>query len=147
MNFRKSTRYALYAAMEMAREDGRQVTAGQVAERYGIPGAVLAKVFQQLVRSGLAVGTRGARGGYNLVRPASKMTVLEVIEAFEARRAPDRCLLADEDDPSCSRLELCRLRRLFDEVDELARNTYASVTLDTLVGTRPPQELPLRIVR
>ena len=31
MNFRKGTRYALYAAMEMARStDGRPVTAGQV---------------------------------------------------------------------------------------------------------------------
>ena len=38
MNFRKGTRYALYAAMEMARSaDGKPVTAAQVAERYGIP--------------------------------------------------------------------------------------------------------------
>ena len=65
MNFRKGTRYALYAAMEMARsEEGRPVTAAQVAARYGVAAAVLSKVFQQLVRAGLAVGTRGVNGGY-----------------------------------------------------------------------------------
>lgn len=136
MNFRKGTRYALYAAMEMARStDGVPVTAAQVAARYGVPPAVLAKTFQQLVRAGLARGTRGVRGGYALARPAATLTVLDVIETFEPRRAAETCLLADHDDPQCSHNDACCLRRLFDEVDEMARCTYASVTLDTLVGT------------
>ena len=69
MNFQKSTRYALYAAMELARENGGdQVTVAQVAGRYTIPGAVLAMVFQQLVRAGVALGTRGTGGGFRLAR-------------------------------------------------------------------------------
>jgi hypothetical protein len=42
---------------------------------------------------------------------------------------------------------LWRLRKLLDEVDETARCTYASVTLETLVGNRPQQDLELRVVR
>jgi Rrf2 family protein len=146
MTFRKSTRYALYAAMEMARAPGdAPVTAGQVAERYRIPGTVLAKVFQQLVRAGIAVGTRGTRGGYRLARPAAKVTVLDVIEAFEPVRPSEECLLADHNEPSCSEHQLCRLRRLFDEVDDTARCTYASVSLDTLVGRQPLQQGPLHV--
>jgi len=148
MNFRKGTRYALYAAMEMARsEDGGQVTASQVAARYSIPSTVMAKIFQQLVRAGLATGTRGVRGGYMLTQPPAKLTVLDVIEAFEPRRQPDQCLLADHDEPDCSQTDACRLRRLFDEVEEMARCTYASVTLDTLVGTRGRQDQSLSILR
>jgi Rrf2 family protein len=148
MNFRKGTRYALYAAMEMARsEEGRPVTAGQVAARYGVAAAVLAKVFQQLFRAGLAVGTRGVNGGYVLAHPATRLTVLEVIEAFEPPRPPQRCLLADHDEPECSQTHACRLRRLFDEVEEISRCTYASVTLDTLVGTRDPKDEVLPVIR
>jgi Rrf2 family protein len=148
MNFRKGTRYALYAAMEMARsEDGLPVTASQVAANYSIPATVLAKIFQQLVRAGLATGTRGVRGGYVLTQPPARLTVLDVIEAFEPRRNTDQCLLADHDEPDCSQTDACRLRRLFDEVEGMARCTYASVTLDTLVGTRARQDESLPVVR
>ena len=147
MNFRKATRYALYAAMEMARSaDGLPVTAAQVAARYGIPSAVLAKTFQQLVRAGLAAGTRGVRGGYTLTRSAATVTVLDVIEVFELPRSPEQCLVAGRDDPECPESDLCRLRRLLDEVDEMARCTYASVTLDTLVGSPPGRAEPLSVV-
>jgi Rrf2 family protein len=148
MTFRKSTRYALYATVEMARAGaGVQVTVAQVAERYRIPVAVLAKVFQQLVRAGIAVGTRGTRGGYSLSREPSRLTVLDVIEAFEPLHAPERCLLVDAAEPACEDHGTCRLGKLFDEVNELARCTYGSVTLETLVGNRSPQEPPLHVVR
>jgi Rrf2 family protein len=148
MNFRKGTRYALYAAMEMARSaDGMPVTAAQVAGRYRIPATVLAKIFQQLVRAGLAASTRGVRGGYVLTQPATEVTVLDVIEAFQPSRSTEACLIASWDEPDCNELDLCRLRRLLDEVDEVARCTYASVTLDTLVASRADRDEPLRVVR
>lgn len=94
-SFNKSTRYGLYAAMEMARAcPEASVSVSQVASRYAIPVTVLAKVFQHLVRSGIAIGTRGARGGYSLARPASQLTVLDVIEAIEPPRSRSRPLWA-----------------------------------------------------
>ena len=148
MTFKKSTRYALYAAMEMARAGANgQVTVTRVAERYGIPVSRLAKIFQQLVRSGVAVSTRGVRGGYGLTHPPSQVTVLDVIEAFESARTTHRCLIAEDGEADCHDFTLCRLRKLLDEVNETARCTYASVTLETLVGNRPQQDLELRVVR
>lgn len=133
MNLNKSTRYALYAAMEMAQADGGSaVTVGEVAERYRVPGGALAKVFQQLVRAGIAAGTRGVGGGYRLARDASSLTVLDVINVFEPARPEGECLLADGAN-DCGRFAACRLGRLFDEVDALSRNTFASITLETLV--------------
>jgi Rrf2 family protein len=138
MNFNKSTRYALYAALEMAQvEEEGQVTVAQVAQRYRIPETALAKVFQRLVRSGLAAGTRGVGGGYRLVKAPSRITVLDVVSIFEPPRPLRQCLVQDLPGKPCSDFTSCRLRKLFDEVDETARNTFASVTLDTLVGKRP----------
>ncbi len=135
----KSTRYALYAAMEMATAPpGEPVTATAVAERYGIPPTVMAKVFQQLVRAGIAAGTRGTGGGYRLARDPAEVTMLDVIQVFEPGPSPGGCLLAGEEPAPCPRPEACRLRRIFDEVDGLARNTFASITLATLVAPLHP---------
>jgi len=133
LKYTKSTRYALYAAMQMA-VAADPVTVGQVAERYSIPRGALAKVFQDLVRAGIAIGVRGVGGGYRLARPPAEITVLDIITIFDPQRPSGACLLNDSGAPPCEDLMDCRLRRLFDEVDELARCTFASVNLDTLVG-------------
>ena len=124
MRLRKSSRHALAAALAMARAGDRLVTAAEVARSDGAPEAVLAKVFQQLVHAGIAVGARGAGGGYRLSRGPSQITVLDVLSAFE----PDLGASAGAlDDP---------IDRLMCEVDEQTRYTFASVTLETLVGSR-----------
>jgi len=139
----KSTRYALYAAIEMAAAPAdAQVTAAQVAQRYGIPVTVVAKVFQQLVRAGIAVGTRGTGGGYQLARRASELTMLEVIEVFQPARPVGDCSLRGHPGRPCRDSRACRLRTVFDEVDEQLRNTFASITVETLacggrMGTAP----------
>lgn len=130
----KRTRYALYATMEMARDASRLVTVSEVASKYNIPETALAKVFQQLARSGLAVGLRGVGGGYRLARDASAVTVLEVMALYDPPRAVDvPCHLVAPARPSCTSPENCRLQRLFNEVDALARSTFGSVSLETLV--------------
>ena len=138
MNYQRSTRYALYSALEMARTSGeRPVTAAEIAQKYGLPPAALAKVIQRLVRAGLATGTRGIAGGYRLARRPDQVTVLEVVEIFESPRLPGDCLL-DQCGEECRHFSDCRLRHLFDEVDEQVRATFASVTLATLLAPRQP---------
>jgi Rrf2 family protein len=129
----KTSRYALHAALEMALAGDEPVTVASVAGKLGLPQTALAKVFQQLVRSGLALGTRGLGGGYRLARPARRISVLDVLQAFEPPQHPvGRCLLAERGDGSCPRAGGCGLRQLFDEAEELLRCTFASVTLATL---------------
>ncbi len=150
MTVTKSTRYALYAAAEMAMAGEGLVTVGAVAKRYAIPEGALAKVFQQLVRAGLATGTRGIGGGYRLARPASKITVLEVLHVFERPRATGACLLHDGPGSSCPQSSACGLHWLFSEVDELVRCTYESVTIQTLVrraGRRTPSPAVVHVRR
>ncbi|HLF57632.1 MAG TPA: Rrf2 family transcriptional regulator, partial [Thermoanaerobaculia bacterium] len=80
MSYQRSTRYALYAAIEMAAAPAnRLVTAAEVATKYALPPTVLAKIFQRLARAGLAIGARGTTGGYRLARPAAEVSVLEVV--------------------------------------------------------------------
>jgi Rrf2 family protein len=121
----RSTHYALAAALEMAAAAREEpVSVSRVAERNGIPEAALAKVVQQLVRAGIAVGTRGVGGGYRLARPSSQVTVLDVIRAFEPGGTRPQGDLGGWAGG--------RLGPLFAEVDELVQSTFESVTLQTL---------------
>jgi Rrf2 family protein len=130
MRIAKSTRYALAAALDMTEEWESQqpVTAARVAARHGAPEHVVAKAFQQLVRAGIAHGTRGQRGGYRLASKPSNVTVLDVMRVFEPSSIASREAGESAGDP--------RLTRLFDEVDELVSSTFASITLATLAGRR-----------
>lgn len=122
MNLQKGTRYALYAAAALARAWGKEpVTASALAQAHDLPATVVAKVLQDLARAGLAHGQRGTRGGYHLSRAPHRMTLLDVVEAFE---------------PAHPGLEETTLRRVFEEIDETTRATLASITLETLVGGR-----------
>lgn len=133
MHLNKTTRYGLFAALEMARRPApRTVTAATVADSHGVPAAVMAKVFQELVRSGIAVGTRGTRGGYRLSRGASQISVLDVIEVFEPPRQGGAGG-GSADDP---------VERLLAEVDLQVRATFASVTLAALANPHHPGRAP-----
>ena len=132
VNLHKSTNYALHAALQMAMADDRPVTVAQVASLYEVPESALAKVFQQLVRAGIARGSRGVGGGYRLARPATELTVLAVMEVFEDFGRSGTCQLRDSLKEDCPVEPDCRLAGLFEEVDDVLRSTFASVTLDTL---------------
>jgi len=139
MKWNKSTRFALYACMEMARAEGELVTIPFIAEKYSISPNHLAKVMQQLVRSRIADGTRGIGGGYRLVRRAKEITLLDIVEIFEGPIEPDACLLPSRPE-SCGLSEECRLKRVFDEIEQQAYFTLKSTLLSNLVAA--PSEHP-----
>ena len=138
----KSTRLALYVGMELARSFGAEpISVAAVAKRYRVSAPNLAKVFQRLVHVGLANGTRGVGGGYRLTRSPAEVTMLDVIEAFELPTNPEQCLLA-ADEGDCAELALCQLGRVFSEVDDVLRSTFASISLDTLARPRSLGTVP-----
>jgi len=53
-------------------------------------------------------------------------------------------MLPENQDLPCVDPGACRLRMVFDEVDEMVRSTFSSITLETLVsgGTIPELEAP-----
>ena len=144
MKLSKSARYALLAAAEMARSrNDDPITVGLVAKRHMIPENALAKVFQRLVHSGLAVGTRGVHGGYRLVRRPAEITVLDVLEVFEPAGQPRAVVNGRPGPPEAPPTVPDPLGRLFDDADEQLRSCLGALTLEALAdgetaGLRTP---------
>ncbi len=83
---RVSTRawYGLMAMVELGlRERQGRVQVREISESQGIPEEYLEQLMMPLKRAGLVRSQRGARGGYTLARPATEITMAEVLEALE----------------------------------------------------------------
>src|SRR6516165_12270531 len=76
--------YALRALVELHRHgDAAPVPIAELAKRGEIPSQFLEQLFATLRRAGLLRSQRGVKGGYRFARPASQMTVLEVVELLD----------------------------------------------------------------
>src|SRR5260370_24647767 len=59
------------------------ISAKRIAEEFGIPPELLAKVLQRLAKRRLIVSQNGPKGGYALARQPNEITVGQVIRALE----------------------------------------------------------------
>ncbi len=76
--------YALRALTELARIGAESpVPIGELARRRDIPVQFLEQLFAVLRRAGLLKSQRGVKGGYTFARPASEITVLELVELLD----------------------------------------------------------------
>lgn len=76
--------YTLRALVEMAREEKDDaVSAGRIAAKLGLPKRFLEQQLTAMGRQGLVVCRRGSGGGCVLSRPASTVTVADVVRAVQ----------------------------------------------------------------
>jgi Rrf2 family protein len=84
-----------------------------------------------MVRSGLAAAMRGVGGGYRLARPPKEITLYDIVEIFEGSQDLEGCMLSD-DATTCSHPNACRIKKVFDEIEQQAYFTLKSIRLSTL---------------
>jgi Rrf2 family transcriptional regulator, cysteine metabolism repressor len=76
--------YALSALVELYRHgDSGPVPIAELARRREIPVQFLEQLFATLRRGGILRSQRGVKGGYSFARPASEITVLELVELLD----------------------------------------------------------------
>jgi Rrf2 family protein len=75
--------YGLRAMAELAAAPPGPVKGERIATAQGIPPKFLENILLELRRAGLVRSQRGAEGGYHLARPATEITVADVIRALE----------------------------------------------------------------
>jgi Rrf2 family protein len=76
--------YALHAVVYMAQQkNDRPVASHKIAQERGIPTRFLLKVLKPLVSARVLTSVKGPNGGYKLARPATDISVLEIVEAVD----------------------------------------------------------------
>jgi Rrf2 family protein len=129
MKLQTSTSLALYSALEFAANAGRQIAAADIAAKYGVSPHHLAKVLRELVRAGIIESTRGVGGGYRFAGNAKRLTLMDVIELFED--IGDRAARIRQ--PGAATDVGRELGVVLAEIDEIAKATFRSITVETLL--------------
>ena len=75
--------YAVRALVTLAARGGGPISGGMLAEAGGLPPKFLDGILAELRRSGIVASQRGSEGGYRLARPASSITLADVIRAID----------------------------------------------------------------
>src|SRR5579884_3535069 len=84
MKLTRASSYALHAVVYMAAQgEDKPVASHHIAQARGIPERFLLKVLKPLVSARVLHSVKGPNGGYRLARPASKISMLEIVEAVD----------------------------------------------------------------
>jgi Rrf2 family protein len=129
VKLQKNTSLALYSVLEFAADPTRHISAAEIAGKYGVSPHHLAKVLSDLARGGIVESVRGVGGGYRFAGNARRLTLLDIMQMFEEPVLPEhgRRELGDVTPVGQA------LRAVLSEVDEIAKATFSSITLATML--------------
>lgn len=104
-------------------------TRKEIAQAMDIPAQFLGKIAQQLARAGLIEIVQGPKGGFRLVLPPEKITLLGVVEAVIGEIYLNDCLMRPE---SCYRSPTCTVYHVWEKARDQLRQTLEETTFATL---------------
>jgi len=126
--------YAVRIVAWLAAEPrGAPLSSTSLAKETGIPYRFLRKIVRRLGKAGILRSARGREGGVALRRRPAKITLLDAIQAVDARGARvNLCVL--QPDP-CPRSRDCRAHVAFERIQaaltrELAKVSFQSIAQD-----------------
>ena len=124
-------RYGIQTMYDLAQNvDNGPQSIKAIAERGGMPEPYLEQLIAGLKRSELVSSTRGAQGGYMLARPASEITVGDVLRALEGNLSLVECLDGED---CCDRACACPSRIVWQKLRDGMTAIVDGITLQDMV--------------
>ncbi len=125
-------RYAVRALIELATQEiDKPVMLSQIAHNQEIPQRYLIQIFSSLRKSGLVNSIRGAKGGFQLGKRASEITLEDIIAASEGPIELVACVPEKEED--CGRIAECSTRSIWQRVNNDIKAVFRKITLEEMV--------------
>ena len=126
----KKADYGLMALKFLAEHPERPaLSAKDVADAYGIPAQLLAKILQQSTRSGLLRSHAGMNGGYALAREARSISAYEVILSIDGPFFITSCTKGKT---GCELTTNCTIKEPLARVNETIIGVLKSISIHDL---------------
>jgi FeS assembly SUF system regulator len=124
------------------RPTGERLSATELSADTGVPLPTTQKLMGQLATAGLLDSARGAAGGFSLARPATEISLADIVEAVEGPIAMTVC---SEGRTDCALDAHCRVKPHMGVVGNAVRGALGAVSLQHLsspakAGVQPGQE-------
>lgn len=128
MQLKRYTDYSLRVLIYLAINPDRVVSVNEIAEAYDISRNHLLKVVNGLVEQNLIQTFRGKTGGLQLAKPIHRINTGEVVMYMEGSAR-----IIDCDEPYCSILPACNLKRVLHEANQAFYESLKNYTLADLI--------------
>jgi Rrf2 family iron-sulfur cluster assembly transcriptional regulator len=116
------------------------VTLADISQCQGISLSYLEQLFARLRKSGLVKGVRGPGGGYRLSRPATEISIGDIIRAVDESVDVTRC----EGRGDCLNGEACLTHELWTELSHRLYQFLDGITLSQFVDRPGIPELSMQ---
>jgi len=132
LKINRQTDYAIRVVLALAqREEGARISSADIQKEMLVPKAFMSRIVAQLAREGLVNTFPGRDGGLSLPRSASRITLKDVVEAFEGPILLSECMqVTGEDD--CPFQSNCPVRSKWGRVQVAMVREMASITFESL---------------
>ena len=134
----QTSEYALRAIVFLADHKGEAHTTEAIAAVTKVPIGYLAKVMQQLARSGLISSQRGLYGGFTLEKNPKELTMYDVMECMDPIPRIHECPLRLEGHGT----NLCPLHRRLDNAMQALELSFKKTSIAQLLS-EPTSSRPL----
>ncbi|MDP6169654.1 MAG: Rrf2 family transcriptional regulator [Candidatus Marinimicrobia bacterium] len=122
----RKVEYALVALRHFQSQDQDKLTsAKELANTYGVPQELLAKVLQRLARNNIIDAVKGPTGGYRLSKDPETIKMTEFFEIIEGPMGIMDCYF----DSGCDKLDGCSIRRPISRINDSIRTMFDNMTL------------------
>ncbi len=126
----KKADYGLMALKYLAEHpETPALSAKDVADAYGIPAQLLAKILQRLTKTGLLKSHAGMNGGYALARNPRQISAFEVIHAIDGPLFLTSCTKGAK---SCDLTPNCTIKEPLARVNETIIGVLKSISIHDL---------------
>ena len=131
MRLTKASEYAIRCAQYLAMQnEGAIASRNEIADAMDIPRDFLTKIGQQLSRTNILEIIQGPKGGFRLLVPPDKLSLLDVIEAMMGEIFFNECALRPE---SCSQSSTCAVHIVWVKARAQFRETLRQATFAQLI--------------
>ena len=132
----KKADYGLMALKYLAEHpETVALSAKDIADAYGIPAQLLAKILQKLTKSGLLKSHAGMNGGYALSRDAREISAYEVIHAIDGPFFITSCTKGSK---GCELTPSCTIKEPLSRVNETIAGVLKSISIQDLSDHEHP---------
>ncbi|CAM4470472.1 MAG: HTH-type transcriptional regulator IscR [Legionella sp.] len=121
--------YGTVVMVYLARHPQDLCNARDIALHTHLTVPTVSKILKRLTSAGLLASVRGVTGGYRLRRPATEISVSQIIFALEDHRGFTECSLQPND---CSLQGVCTIQGNWRLISQAIETALDSVSLDTL---------------
>lgn len=129
------TDYGIVLMAHLAGAGDGPHNARDLAAETQLPLPAVSKLLKSLARAGLLESSRGAKGGYQLARPADAISVPEMIEALEGPIALTDCTLHEG---ACVQEASCHVRTPWQHINQAVHDALAKISLADLASSEAP---------